>query len=196
MYHPHATPTQKCLAYAIADHLNCVTLDSWPAQTTLARLLGQVSTKTVQRAAGGLETFGLIRLIRSPRKKSQHRYAPVFIDKDTDILVPLKRQICPRVPDTNVHQSSSEIYLESSSTVVVPNRDTPKGRTRLSFGREKRGALELKVADLLGADGMELLSKLAAIDDEIIDRLCQAYADGVLSERDLAAVRLAAEQAR
>ena len=42
---------------------------------------------------------------------------------------------------------------------------------------------------------MEVLARLAAIDDAIVDRLCRAWAKGVLGERDLAAARLAAEQA-
>src|SRR4051812_449650 len=30
MYGSVATSTEKCFAYAVADHLNCVTLDAWP----------------------------------------------------------------------------------------------------------------------------------------------------------------------
>jgi hypothetical protein len=48
---------------------------------------------------------------------------------------------------------------------------------------------------MFGAHGFYVLARLASIDDAIIDRLCQAFVEGALSERDLAAASLAAEQA-
>src|SRR4029077_16909568 len=58
MYSSDASSTEKCLAYAVFDHLNCVTLDCWPAQRRLAELLGFESVKTIQRAAAGPEDKG------------------------------------------------------------------------------------------------------------------------------------------
>src|SRR5262245_5857641 len=55
MYESPATSTQKCLAYAVSDHLNCVTLDAWPGLIGLSRRLGFQHVKTLRRAARGLE---------------------------------------------------------------------------------------------------------------------------------------------
>jgi hypothetical protein len=49
---------------------------------------------------------------------------------------------------------------------------------------------------MLGDGGIELLFKLGAIDDAIVERLCRAHAAGALGERELIAARLAAQQAR
>src|ERR1700694_1287413 len=46
MYGTVATSTEKCFAYAVADHLNCVTLDAWPGQLRLAQFLRFKSIKT------------------------------------------------------------------------------------------------------------------------------------------------------
>jgi len=43
---------------------------------------------------------------------------------------------------------------------------------------------------------MQLLEILHTLDDRIVDRLCGAYVEGRLGERELAAARLAAEQGR
>jgi helix-turn-helix protein len=69
MHESKASATEKCLAYTIADALNCVTLDCWPSQPRLARLLGGVSVRTVQRAARGLEQLGLITIRRPVRTR-------------------------------------------------------------------------------------------------------------------------------
>ena len=55
MYETTASSTEKCFAYAVVDHLNCVTLDCWPSQLRLAKLLDFKAEKTLQRAARGLE---------------------------------------------------------------------------------------------------------------------------------------------
>jgi hypothetical protein len=194
MYHPKPTSTEKRLAFAIADHLNCVTLDSWPGQDTLAYLLGQTSIKTIQRSACGLETLGLLRRSRTSQKGSSHRYAPVFCAEELDIIVGKARQRCPAMPDTNVRQSSSGILLTSVPTAV---RDVDGWRAFTApFRRTERGAIEIKVAELLGVNGLDVLAKLASLDDAIIDRLCQAYVDSALGDRDLAAARLAAKHIR
>jgi hypothetical protein len=49
---------------------------------------------------------------------------------------------------------------------------------------------------MLGPDGMKVLEILNELDDRIVDRLCGAYVEGMLGERELAAARLAAEQGR
>src|SRR5437588_8825339 len=59
MYGTVATSTEKCFAYAVADHLNCVTLDAWPGQARLAQLLGFKSVKTIQRAAAALQKLAV-----------------------------------------------------------------------------------------------------------------------------------------
>jgi hypothetical protein len=41
---------------------------------------------------------------------------------------------------------------------------------------------------------MEILERLAAYDDHVVERLCRAHAEGLLGERELHAARLAAEQ--
>jgi len=54
----------------------------------------------------------------------------------------------------------------------------------------------MKVAEWLGPDGLELLGRLGALNDRIVERLCRAFAAGMLTERERAAARLAAKQAR
>jgi hypothetical protein len=49
---------------------------------------------------------------------------------------------------------------------------------------------------MLGDEGIEVLARLGAIDDSIIERLCRSYAAGALGPRELIAARLAAEQVR
>ena len=102
MYQSAATPFQKSLAYAIADHLNCVTLDSWPAQATLSRLLGGVCTKTLQRASRRLVALGLITINRNG---SRIRYTPVFELGDEDKSVRKGGQDCAGIGDTDVRES-------------------------------------------------------------------------------------------
>jgi hypothetical protein len=62
------------------------------------------------------------------------------------------------------------------------------------YQRNQRGAFELEVGRLLGSDGFEILSSLDAIDGQIVERLCRAHAMGSLTQRELSAARLAAEQ--
>jgi hypothetical protein len=195
MYESSATSTQKCFAYAICDHLNCVTLDCWPAQSTFTRLLGGKSTRTAQRAARGLANLGLITLKRNDLGKSEYRYAPIFLPKDTDNFVGKHRQLCPEKMDTDVRESSLEIHFRSSSTEEATELSKRTLVPKSSFKPAERGAIELKLADMLGINGMDVLARLSAIDDAIVDRLCRAWAEGVLGERDLAAARLAAKQA-
>src|SRR5690349_7567511 len=80
MYETTASSTERCLAYTITDRLNCVTLDAWPAQATIAELLGFESVKTVQRASDRLEELRVLRVNR--RFSSYLRYRPIFLPVD------------------------------------------------------------------------------------------------------------------
>lgn len=194
MYESSATSTQKCFAYAMADHLNCVTLDCWPAQPTLARILGRKSIKTAHRAPRGLASLGLITLKRNTAGKKGYRYAPVFRPEDMENSVPKSGHRCLNIVDMDVRESFLEIHTKSCSTEEAAERSKPASRPRSSFNPRERGAIEIKLAEMFGANGWDVLSRLASIDDAILGRLCRAYAEGALSERDLAAARLAAEQ--
>ncbi len=112
MYQSSATSTQKCFAYAVADHLNCVTLDCWPGLLKLSRRLGFMSIKTLQRAARGLETRGLLRI---SQVGSLYHFAPVFVTGDEDNFVSEGGHACPQQADNNVHESFLSILLESDS---------------------------------------------------------------------------------
>lgn len=185
MYDSTATPTQKCFAYAVSDYLNSVTLDCWPAQETLARRLGLKCTRTVQRAARGLEKLGLMTVKRNKAGKSAYRYAPVLSPLDDD-FARNSEPAGPKSGDRNVKESSLGIHITSYSTAA--------NVARPAFKPHERGALEVRVARLLGPAGLEILADLAAIDDALVVRLCRALVEEVLSERDLAAARLAAKR--
>jgi len=194
MRHPSATSTQKCLAHAIANYLNCVTLDCWAAQPTLARDIGNKSIKTVIRAGRGLAKHGLITLKRIKGQLGL-RYAPVLLPEDMDKPVPKNGHRSPEIVDTNDGESFLDIHTKSSSTEEAAEEGKRTSRLRPPFNPRERGAIEVKLAEMFGAHGFDVLARLASIDDAIIDRLCQAFVEGALSERDLAAARLAAEQA-
>jgi len=193
MYESPASSTEKCLAYVVADHLNCVTLDCWPSQTRLAELLGRKNVKTVERAARGLEKLGTL-VLGGGGGGAVYRYAPVFLASDADKVVNSPRQIRPEDTDKNVDESLLLIHSKrSSSTGLSDRRD---GQSPPVYNRRQRGAIELELAAMLGENGMNILGRLASHDDTIVDRLCRAHAERGLSERELAAARLAAEQMR
>lgn len=189
MQHPSAKSTQKCLAYVIADYLNCVTLDCSPAQPTLARALGHKSIKTVQRAARGLAMLRLITLKHDATRRAGWRYAPVFCPEDMDKPVPKSGQRGPAIVDTNDRESFLNIHTKSCSTEEAAERSMRASSPRPLFNPKKRGAIEIKLAEMIGANGLDVLVRLASIDDAILERLCRAYAEGALGERDLAAAR-------
>jgi hypothetical protein len=195
MYGTIATSTEKCFAYAVAEHLNCVTLDAWPGKTRLAQLLGFKSVKTIQRGARGLEALSV--LVVKCHGRSLFRYAPVFLPGDEDKNVPKAGQTWPTMRDTNVRESLLVIHINSS----IPSKREFDGNNSDQLGQHRyrsseRGAIEVKIAAMLGSDGMEVLFRLGAVDDAIIERLCRAHATGALGERELIAARLAAEQLR
>jgi hypothetical protein len=193
MYSGDVSSTEGCLAYAIFDHLNCVTLDSWPSQRKLAELLGFESVKTIQRAASGLEEKGFIRI--TAFRHNSHRYAPHFLLVDEDKIVFKERHSWVIDGDETVHES---LLL----TRLTPPTPTAAETTKQGYEaavrntRKHRGAYEIAVAEMLGPDGMEILHRLAKLDDIHVQRLCLAYGYGALGDRELAAARLAAEQSR
>ena len=190
MNSPNLTSTQKTLAYAICDHLNCVTLDCWPSQNTLARALGCSSSKTVQRASNALQAFGVIVVTR--QKGGSIRYAPVFVVEDWDIPGRVSGQTSARKPDSNVPQSNLSITLRPSSTGA--DRASEVGQA--AFKLAERGQWETAVANRLGQDGWDILMRLNELDVRVVDRLCASQAEGTLGERELNAARLAAKQMR
>lgn len=192
MYESTATSTQKCFAYAVADHLNCVTLDCWPGQDRLVELLGCQNVKTAQRAARGLEGLGVL-LVRGGGRTG-YRYAPVFLPGDEDKVVNTARHRRPEDADMNVHESLLPIHPKRSASRGLS--EGSDGEYSPAYNRHQRGAIELQLIAKLGQNGMALLGRLAAHDDAIVDRLCRAHAEGRLAERELAAARLAAEQMR
>jgi hypothetical protein len=194
MYRTTATSTEKCFAYAVSEHLNCVTLDAWPSPKRLAQLLGFKSIKTIQRASRALEELSA--LIVKHDGRGIHRYAPVFLPSDEDRNVPTGRQMASARKDTDVHESLLLIHPTS-----IPSKGEFKGSNTESSNQDRyrsseRGSVEVKVAQLLGNDGMEILFRLGGVDDAIIERLCRAHVQGSLGERELIAARLAAEQLR
>lgn len=193
VYDPRATSTQKCFAYAVFDHLNCVTLDCWPSQARLATLLGFDSTKTLQRAARGLEEIGALKIKGGGR--SGYRYEPVLMPGDADRNVPKDGHLKSRYPDSNVSESFLPIHIKSDARQTAA--DQPLGVKGLpDYDRRKRGTIEIEIAAALGPNGIEVLSRLGQLDDAIVERLCRAYFAGALGERELMAARLAAEQVR
>jgi hypothetical protein len=195
MYASVATSTEKCFAYAVAEHLNCVTLDAWPGQLRLVQLLGFKSAKTIQRAARSLEDLAVLTVFRS--RKNFYRYAPVFLPGDEDKIVPAKGQTGAVRTDTDVPESLLLIHINPSvpsKRLSDKSEEVQSGEFR--YRRTERGAIEVKIAAMLGDDGIEVLARLGAIDDWLIERLCRAYAAGALGPRELIAARLAAEQVR
>ena len=195
MYESSANSTEKCFAYSVADHLNCVTLDCWPSQSRLAKLLGFDSVKTIKRAAQGLEQLGVL-TIKSQRR-NRCRYAPVFLEGDEDKIVKKAGLAGPPAPDRNVTESYLNNLLKPSPPTTAADQGSEPGRSVFhgyNYNPRQRGALELEVAELLGGDGFEVLARLAELDPPAVDRLCRAFAVGALGDRELAAARLAVQQ--
>lgn len=194
MYETSASSTAKCFAYSVSDHLNCVTLDCWAGATRFAQLLGRKCTKTPERAARELQRLGVLTIRNSGR--GRYRYAPTFLPADNDKIGRARGQNCPSNRDRNVDESLLSILpkLSSSTTVAFKGRNGT-ALAASSYIRRERGAIEMSLASMLGSDGINILARLSAIDDAIIDRMCLAHASGMIGEPELAAARLAAEQA-
>jgi hypothetical protein len=193
MYETSASSTGKCFAYSVADHLNCVTLDCWAGTPRLVLLLGCKCTKTPQRAARELQRLGVLTIKHCG--PGRYRYAPTFLAIDSDKIVRARGQTCPPTRDRNVDESLLSILPKSSSSTAVASKGSNGTPCAVSgYDRRQRGIIEISLASRLGPDGINILSRLAAIDDAIIDRMCRAHAAGMIGEPELAAARLAAEQ--
>ena len=132
---------------------------------------------------------------RIKNSRRVYRYAPQFSDQDRAGIVANVVEECPTEDDTNVSLSTLDIHFKSSSTAGT-RRLVPRGLSgEVDYNRAKRGEIELQIATKLGSDGFEVLERLSILDDEIVDRLCRAYASGAVGQRELAAARLAARQA-
>jgi hypothetical protein len=168
-------------------------LDCWAAQPTLARDIGHKSIKTVVRSGRSLAKHNLITLKRIKAQPGL-RYAPVLLPEDMDKPVPKNGHRRTKIRDTNDGESFLNIHTKSFSTEEAAEEGTRATHPKPPFNPKERGAIEIKLAEKFGANGLDILVCLAAIDDAIIDRLCLAFVEGALSDRDLAAARLAAEQ--
>ncbi len=186
MYSLAATSSEKCFAYLIMDHLNCVSLDSWPSQKTIADRL-KWSIKTVHRVAFALSRRGYLRISRSTR--GSYRYAPIFLPEDEDKSGTVSRHVCPRVPDRNVEESF--LLIQPKQSFPSPESQTFAGPR---YETHRRGQFEAELAKQLGNDGFDILARLSEHDDAIVERLCRACANGEVGERELAAARLVAAQ--
>ena len=187
MYDSPATVMQKCFAFAVCDHLNCVTLDCWPSFRTVAARF-RCNPRTVERAARGLQKLGLLKFTRTA---TGYRFAPVLL-QGADIPVQQAGHPDPKSTDRSVHESLLDYLFKPDSKGSAEEAKRPRGAN--GFRRAHRGSIEIKVAEMLGPDGIEVLSRLAKIDDNIVDLLCNAYVARALTTRELTAARLAAAQ--
>jgi hypothetical protein len=194
MYNGSVSSTEKCVAYAVFDHLNCVTLDSWPSQQRLSELLGFDSVKTIQRAAVGLQDKDLLKIRRVAR--SSYRYAPIFLAVDEDNIVSNQGHSWLVEADKIVNESTLPTYLTPPPPTAADAANWQSSRPGSANPLMRRGAYEIAVAEELGPDGMAILARLSELDDRHVHRLCHAYAIGALGDRELAAARLAVQQAR
>ena len=187
VYDPTITSTEKCFAYIVFDHLNCITLDSWQSPRRSAELLGK-SIKTCQRAAQSLEQRGLL-VIRLDRK-NLHRYTPVFLVDDLDSVVPKEDSSGCQMWTLLSMNPILSIHAKPPTPTAADGIKAPKSQ----YDRRCRGQIELQLIEKLGHGGADMLARLSAFDDAIVDRLCRAHVFGFLGEAELAAARLAAAQ--
>jgi Helix-turn-helix domain len=189
-------PSHRVAAYFIVDSLNWATMDCWPSHERLAGLVG-VSSKTIQRALSQLEAKNLLAVYRRAGSSHPLRYSPIYLTvakPDTD--VPQIGHVCPEKVDIGVHQPFLKTLPESSLKPATEQagRLSRMGSGVLPFKIAERGRIEMQVAPLIG--GFDLLSRLAAIHDGIVTRLCVAHQTGCLDARQVRAARLAAAQSQ
>jgi hypothetical protein len=190
-------PSYRVLAYFVTDSLNWATMDSWLSHQTMAGLAG-TSTKTVQRTTSLMEDKTLMAVYRRDGSTHPLRYAPVYLVQTvSDTEVARTGQRCQLKLDAGVHESFLLTPFESFLENGRPKEESQKGvsvQPYLSFNLAERGRYELEVAPLLG--GMDVLLRLAAIHDDIVTRICEAYLRGHLGERQIKAAKLAAKQSQ
>jgi hypothetical protein len=184
---------EQIFGFVIFDYLNCVTLDAWPRKSTISAQI-HCSTKTVQRAADGLEEAGFISIHRPRSHGAFQRYAPVFIPGDWDKAVRTDGQECLELLDKDVSQSSLSIHLKISAP-TEPHKPTGNQLQEGRYRPAERGRWEVELAKLVGTDGLDVLECLNAIDGTIVERLCRAFCNGEIGEREIMAARLAAAHA-
>ena len=187
-----ARPIEKNLAYVVADHANCVTEDAWPSQETISQLLF-CSTKTVRRAIEGLQKRQLLTVRRVSAKGATPRYAPNFISDDWDSRGLDLRHDWPEEVDTVVLESSLPIRSNEPSPRASQAGELKSYRNS-RYRRSERGKWEAELVKMLGPNGLDILSRLAMVNERIVENLCRAICDGEIDQRELLAAQLAAEQ--
>jgi hypothetical protein len=183
--------SHRVVAYFIADQLNWATMDCWASHgfTSSQDKLGE---KTIQRALSSLEHGLVLSIFRARGSRNPLRYAPRYWTPEQDTAVSSAGHSRPATPDMRDHVSFLETH---SKSFLGPERGNCSNNLRQpSFDRAERINLEFEVARLLG--GRDQLSRLALIDDEIVTRLCEAFATKQLKARQVKAASLAANQLR
>jgi hypothetical protein len=187
-------PSHRVLAYFVTDSLNWATMDCWPSHQTMADWAG-TSTKTVQRTTLRMEDKTLMAVYRRNGSSHPLRYAPVYLVETTsDTEVARTGHRCSPGLDTSVHESFLETPFESSVEDGLSKEESKRVSVQkyLSFNLAERGRVESEIAPLLG--GIDVLLRLAAIHDDIVTRICEAYLTGNLGTRQIRAAKLAAKQ--
>jgi hypothetical protein len=184
-------PSYRVVAYFLADQLNWATMDCWASHgfTSSQSKLGE---KTIQRALISLEHGLVLSIFRARGSRNPLRYAPLYWTPEQDTVVSSAGHPGPSPPDTQDHVSFLETH--SKSFLGADRRNSSNSLSQPSFDRAERINLEFEVARLLG--GRDQLSRLALIDDEIVTRLCEAFATKQLKVRQVRAASLAANQLR
>jgi hypothetical protein len=145
-----------------------------------------------------MENKNLMAVYRRDGSSHPLRYAPVYLVEMTpDMKGARTGQRCQPELDAGVHQSFLSTSLKSFLEDGLPKEESKKGvsvQSYLSFNLAERGRYEREVAPLLG--GMDVLFRLAAIHDDIVTRICEAYVTGNLGERQIRAAKLAAKQSQ
>jgi hypothetical protein len=154
-----ASPAQKVFAFFVFDHLNCVTLDAWPSQETVAKYMC-CSTKTVRRAAEGLQALSLIQIRRARPLNYRPRYAPVFTPEDWDANVPADGQRRADEADNSVQESTLGIHIKQSTS--TGRRAKAQIGDNGRYKPAQRGGWEIKLAEALGTNGQDIVETLSS----------------------------------
>jgi len=180
------------VAYLIADHFNRVAGFAWPS---LARLAERIclSNKSVYRAVRKLEREGWLEVDRKRERSNHYRMAwpagrkPLPRQskaKEADGNVLAEGQDCPPLEDRDVRQS----YL----TKLPRTFSSRLGNGSKSKKFSDRGKYEVQIMNRFGAGISEVLQKLDEIAPAAVDELCRMEQQGMLTEADIDAARLAA----